>query len=89
MPELLFWGVVIAVAILTLDRLLLWLESRGWLYYRRNKPRGGAAIYHLMEVHSNLEPGIQEVVEIKLDEQKREDEAGDPPGPGDGESPLA
>jgi hypothetical protein len=88
MPRLLVWGAVIGVALLALDRLLLWLESRGWLYYRRNKPRGGAAVYHLMEMHSNFDPGIQEVMGIKVHEEKREDEAGDPLGPGHGEGPT-
>lgn len=52
----LFWAVGILAALFFLDRILLWFESRGWLYYRRNKPRGGAAIYNLMQIHSIFEP---------------------------------
>ncbi len=76
----LFWALVVLGALLALDRLLLWLESRGWLYYRRNKPRRGAATYHLMEIHTTFEPGFQEVMEAKVHEEQSEDESGDPPG---------
>ncbi len=82
MSKLLFWTAAIVVALFALDRLLLWLESKGWLYYRRNKPRGGASVYHLMELHSVFEPGIQEVIEIKVHEEQDQDESGDPPAPG-------
>ena len=29
---------IIALAVLALDRLGLWAESRGWIYWRRRKP---------------------------------------------------
>lgn len=81
--RLLFWGIVIVVALLALDRLLLWAEERGWIYYRRYKPRRGASTYHLMEIHSTFEPGFEEVIEAKVHEEEREDESGDPPGADD------
>jgi len=74
------WGSAIILALFALDRLLLWFESKGWMYYRRNKPRGGAAVYHLMQIHSVFEPGFQEVIEAKVHEEQSEDESGDPPG---------
>lgn len=74
------WGTVFAVALLAFDRLFLWLEAKGWMYYRRNKPRGGAAVYHLMQIHSTFEPGFEEVIEVKVHEEQSEDEAGNPPG---------
>lgn len=83
MPKLVFWIAVTAVAIFAVDRLLLWMEAKGWLYYRRNKPRGGAATYHMMQIHSIYDPGIQEVIEVKYGEEQEEDESGDPPGPSD------
>jgi len=51
-PKLLYWGLGIVVGLLVLDRLLLWFESRGWLYYRRTKKRGGGSLYHVLEMHS-------------------------------------
>jgi hypothetical protein len=87
-PQLLFWIVGIVLALLALDRLLLWFESKGWLYYRRTGPRGGAAVYHLMQMHSVFEPGIEEVIEAKVGEEKEEDESGDPPAPGHDDDPA-
>ncbi len=84
---LLFWGTVIVVVLLAVDRLLLWAEKKGWIYYRRNKPGRGASTYHLMEIHSIFEPGFEEVIEAKLHEEQREDESGDPPAADDGDRP--
>ncbi len=83
--RLLFWGFVAVVALAALDRLLLWMEKRGWIYYRRYKPRRGASTYHLMEIHSIFEPGFEEVIEAKVHEEQKEDESGDPPEPDKGD----
>ncbi|HSG80853.1 MAG TPA: hypothetical protein VLC48_01280 [Gemmatimonadota bacterium] len=82
--RLLIWGTAIAVALVVLDRLLLWMESSGWIYYRRNKPAGGGSLYHMMQIHSIVDPAIKEVIEAKWHDEEQEDEAGDPPAP-DGE----
>ncbi|NIR43540.1 MAG: hypothetical protein GWN99_06535 [Gemmatimonadetes bacterium] len=87
MPKIILWIAAIAASLLALDRLLLWMESRGWLYYRCNKPRGGAATYHMMQIHSIYDPGIKEVIEIKYGDEQEEDESGEPPGPADAEEP--
>ena len=79
MPKFLLWGVAIAAAALALDRLLLWMEARNWVYYRRSKggPRG--AIYHTLEMHSIFDPGIRHVHEVQIKQEEDEDESGDPP----------
>jgi hypothetical protein len=47
-----------------LDRLGLWLEDRGWLYYRRKKPRGGVS--NLASVLYDLyDPPVKHVIELK------------------------
>ena len=79
MTTVTLWIVGAVAGLLTLDRLLLWAESKGWLYYRRNKPRGGAAVYHLLEMSSILDPTFTEVIEMKVQEAKQEVESGDPP----------
>jgi hypothetical protein len=86
MGSLLFWmGVV--VLLFAADRALLAMESRGWINYRRHGPNLSAARYHLMETHSLMEPGIQQVIESHYREQKDEDESGDPPGDEDPDAP--
>ena len=79
MTKVLVWGTVIMAAGLALDRLLLWMESRGWLYWRRNRPARGASTYHMLELHSNFDPGIQHILEVTVKEEEDEDDSGDPP----------
>ena len=62
-----------------LDRSLLWLESRGWINYRRNKLSSGGALYHTLELHSVFDPGMEDIMEVKYEERLEEDESGAPP----------
>ncbi len=79
MTKLIVWGTVIMAAGLALDRLLLWMESRGWVYWRRNRPARGASTYHTLELHSNFDPGIRHILEATVKEEEDEDDSGDPP----------
>ena len=79
------------VGLFILDRILLWIESKGWIYYRRTKAGRGAATYHLLEWSSTLDPSMRQAQVEMVREERREDESGDPPGPdsqeGDGQEP--
>ena len=75
------WALAILVLAVLADRVLLFLESKGWIYYRRTKGRGGGALYHTLEMHSVFDPGIQEVIEVKYKDEQSQDESGDPPVP--------
>ena len=56
---------IIALAVLALDRLGLWAESRGWIYWRRRRPEAsGAVLNPLMDV---FQPGHVHVVEAQQD----------------------
>ena len=79
MTKLLVWGAVIMLAALAIDRLLLWIESRGWIYWRGNRPARGASTYHMLELHSNFDPGIQHILDATVKEEEDEGESGDPP----------
>lgn len=68
-----------AVGLFFLDRLLLWAEQRGWIYYRKSKPSRGAIGYHMLEMSSVFNPSHQVVQEIQHREEKQESEAGAPP----------
>jgi len=80
MLDYVIWGGAALVALVVFDRLLLWAESRGWIYYRKNKPRGGGAVYHFLEMSSVFSPGIKEVIEVKVSQEQNQDESGDPLG---------
>jgi hypothetical protein len=70
-------GVGMAVLIL-LDRLLLRMEAKGLIFYRRTKgPRGGA-MYHVREMASVFDPGMRYVQEEIVEEEQEQDESGAP-----------
>ena len=81
MLETFLWIVGLGLGLFLLDRLLLWAEARGWIYYRRNKPGRGASTFHLLEWTSVIDPTQRQVQEIRVKEEQQEDEAGDPLGP--------
>ena len=63
----------VAAAVYLLDRLGLWLEDRGWLYYRRKKP-GSSPLSMWVAMQQFMEPGFQHVREVGQ-ERKDEEEA--------------
>ena len=68
MPGWAPWVVFGIVAVLLIDRLLLRMEKKGWIFYRRTKgPRGGA-MYHVREMASVFDPGIKYVQEEVVEE---------------------
>ena len=51
------------VALLALDRLLLRMERRGWIYWRKIKPKGGGFAAGLSAFHEMIEPQVREIRE--------------------------
>lgn len=74
---------MITSILLILDRVLLALESQGWLNYRRVGLSRGAATYHTLELSSAFDPAFEEVIEAKYAAEKHEDDSGGPPAPDD------
>ena len=52
-----------AVALLALDQLFLWMERRGWIYWRKIKPKGGGIAAGLSAFHELVEPQVREIRE--------------------------
>ncbi|MGZ5463386.1 MAG: DUF695 domain-containing protein [Thermoanaerobaculia bacterium] len=72
------------LAILCLDRLLLKLEERGWIYYRKRHASPGGLGGAFIAVQSMLEPGAKHVLEYRQSGRAGEDEAGGAPDPWQG-----
>ena len=70
--------VLIAAALFAIDRLFLYFESRGWLYWRKKKASPGAKGVALLELQSILEPQKVHQIEQMRQGQVEEDENGDP-----------
>jgi hypothetical protein len=77
--SLILWVIALLAALVVLHVLLCWMESKGWIYYRRG-PRHGGSAYHLLQMSSIFDPRFKQVVEIMVEEERQEDESGDPPG---------
>jgi hypothetical protein len=63
--------VAVGPVVYALDRLGLWLEKRGLLYYRKRKPSSGAASC-MVGMQQFIEPQVKHVLQI--DEQKPAEE---------------
>ena len=62
------WWVTVSlvlVALWALDRLALWAEARGWVYYRKKKPSGGggAILGVAVEVFQPTQHAAVQVIE--------------------------
>lgn len=75
-------GLGAVVALLLVDRLFSWLESRGWMYWRKSKsPPGDAVSSAILELQSFVDPKVRTVIETRRDDaarEKREDAGGKP-----------
>jgi len=70
--------VLIAVGLFALDRLLLALEAKGYVYYRKKKASLRSTGRVLMELHGVIEPRAKNVIEAKQQVVHHHDESGPP-----------
>lgn len=69
----------IVFALYLLDKLGLWLERKGWLYYRNEKPQGGVCGSVLQELNTHLSPSSRHVIEMKHNQAKYKKSEADAP----------
>jgi len=64
--------IIIEIALICyiFDKFCLWLERKGCLYYRNEKPKGGALGSALQELNAQLSPSNRYVVEMKQNEAR-------------------
>ncbi|MBW2624497.1 MAG: hypothetical protein JRD68_16430, partial [Deltaproteobacteria bacterium] len=67
---------IIGAVLFLLDRFFLWIESRGWMYYRRVKPEpGGTSSNILLGLSATLQPQIKHVMtaknELKIEKKQK------------------
>ena len=83
---------LLAIGVLfVLDRLALWMERRGWIYWRKRKPsgRGGGLSGVLTDFQQLVEPEVRHVIEAREQERSMKvDLAGQDDGDkGEGKAP--
>lgn len=77
-PEQFIWWlgtriVAIAVAVYLLHRLALWLEARGYIYYRNKQPTGSGMTNAALDFERLIRPSVEHHVAAQ-DEQIETDE---------------
>ena len=71
---------VIGVALYVLDRLLLWMEGRGWVYWRKTtRPTGPGVGIALLEMQTLVDPAARHVLELRQEVREDSPEPADPP----------
>lgn len=68
---------LIAGGLFILDRIGLWMEKRGWLYYRHKKASGGGLGNALQEFNAFLNPSARHIIEVKKKDFKQRDDQED------------
>jgi hypothetical protein len=78
------WLAAIVAALWLADRTFLWMERRGWIYWRRSKrtPSRASAASAALEIQTLLEPAKRYVLVLKKEEKTLADDEGAPPDPG-------
>ena len=82
--RLALFALVAALGLFAFDRLALWAERRGWIYYRKRKASARALGNALLETQVLLEPRARETVEALAEKPGGGETTGDPPARDDG-----
>ncbi len=73
------WVLAAGAAVYGLHRLALWMEARGWIYYRKKRGSSGSLGAACLEMQTLLEPSKRHVLEISRKEDSEQSDSGDPP----------
>jgi hypothetical protein len=84
MVTLLLWVLVGLVGLALVDRVLLRMEARGWINYRRRGLSRSGAAYHTLTLHAVFHPSAEHLQEVKYHQVEERDDSGDPPPPTEG-----
>lgn len=86
MDTWLWWTIFLAsaaVSIFLLDKLLLWMEREGWIFYRKTKATSGS-VSGFLAIDVAFQPGKKYVIEQLQEEKKECSEEQDGEQDGDG-----
>jgi hypothetical protein len=74
--QIAIWIAGIIVGLFALDRLALWAEAKGWIYWRKVKRKGsgGAA---LMTFNAVFDPSAHKAIEAREEQQQEDEDDGD------------
>jgi hypothetical protein len=76
--DLALWAIGILVALFALDRLMLWMEARGWIYWRKVQRKGAGGDFLLGP--DIFDPGKRYLEEAREEQVQEDEEDGDDDG---------
>ncbi|MBN9289034.1 MAG: hypothetical protein J0H47_14005 [Gammaproteobacteria bacterium] len=72
-PIMVFSFIMICAVLYIFDKILLWLEEKGLLYYRKRKSdRSGLIGNTLLELQNIFNPSTQNVIEMKQNSEVKQ-----------------
>lgn len=77
MLSIALWIVGIVAAYVAIDRIGVWAEGKGWIYWR--KRRGGGLAAAFTDAFDQLRPETNHVMQAKDAKKLEERDSGDPP----------
>jgi len=77
--QIVLWIIALAIAAFLFDRVALWAEDNGWIYWRRRKASTTSIGAILSDLNTVTNPSAQHVVEAKQAKKLEERDNGDPP----------
>ena len=75
MLDIALWIVGGVIALFALDRVLLWMEARGWIYWRKVKSKSGAG--DVLTGFGFSDPGTRHLEEARREHVLEDEEDGD------------
>ncbi len=73
MLETALWACAAIAGLILLDQLFLWMEAKGWVYYRKIKRKGSAGPA-ILDIMSSVDPGARHAAEARQERPGEEDE---------------
>lgn len=76
MLEIVLWILVAIAGLILMDQLLLWIERKGWIYYRKTKrktPVSMADVFTGSNVFDQSARHVQEAQEVRPGEEDEDD----------------
>jgi hypothetical protein len=77
--EILLWILVAIAGLILMDQLLLWVEKKGWIYYRKTRSKSSAAGGAMMGGNV-FDPGVRHLEEAVEQHIIEDEDDGDDDG---------
>ncbi len=74
MLEIGLWVLAGVAGLILLDQLFLWMERKGWVYYRKVKRKGGAPMADILLGGNVFDPGVRHMHEARDEQPGEKDE---------------